>query len=183
MPKMFTWLVVVAAAVSSSVAFAQDNDASSTEKHKIVVETDSGRYGVGAKKLDPKQLGVAIYPDAKVAESEANETKENGGHLFLDWGKDSTHLYVRKYVSSDSAEKIVSFYRKQLSRYGTVLECRGGKPVNADAAKAECGDDDNDKVIELKAGTEMKQHIVGVTPTAHDTEFAIVYLDQTRTKQ
>jgi hypothetical protein len=111
MPHRFTWFLVVAAAVSSTVTFAQDDKSSSTEPHKIVVETDTGRYGVGVEKLDPKQLGVAIYPGAKVAEGKDNET--NSANLFLDWGKDSTHLYVQKYVTSDSAEKVVSFYRKQ----------------------------------------------------------------------
>jgi len=182
MPNKFTRSLVVAAVVLSSVAVAQ-NDKSTPQKQKIVVETNTGRYGVGAEKLDPKQLGVAIYPGSKVAESKDNQSKDNGGHLFLDWGKDSTHLYVQKYISSDSADNVVSFYRKQLSKYGAVLECRGGKPVTADAAKLECdnGDDDND--IQLKVGPERKQHIVGVTPTARGTEFAIVYLERTRSME
>jgi hypothetical protein len=70
-----------------------------------------------------------------------------------------------------------------LSKYGVVLECRSGKPVNADAAKAKCDSGDDDKDIELKVGPETKQHIVGVTPTPHGTEFAIVYLEQVRTKE
>lgn len=183
MPHRSTWSLAILAASLSSLAFAQNDKADSTEKHKIAVETDAGRYGVGADKLDPKQLGVAIYPGAKVAENKDNESKENGAALFLDWGKDSTHLYVQKYVSSDPAEKVISFYRKQLSKYGAVLECRGSKPVNADAAKAKCDNGDDDHDIELKVGPETKQHIVGVTPTARGTEFAIVYLDQTKSKE
>jgi hypothetical protein len=183
MPNRFTWSLVVATAVLSSPALAQNDTPNSTEKHQIVVETDTGRYGVGAERLDPKQLGVAIYPGAKVAENKDNESKNNGAALFLDWGKDSTHLYVQKYVSSDSPENVVSFYRKQLSRYGGVLECRGGKPVNAATAKSKCDNSDDEKDIELKVGPETKQHIVGVTPTARGTEFAIVYVDQTRTKE
>ena len=54
------------------------------------METDSGRYGVGAEKLDPKRLGVATYPGAKVDESEKNSSHAS---LYLDWGKDSTRLY------------------------------------------------------------------------------------------
>ncbi|HTC94903.1 MAG TPA: hypothetical protein VK699_15785 [Terriglobales bacterium] len=183
MPQRFTWFLVLAAAVSPSVTFAQDEKANSTEKHTIVVETDTGRYGAGAERLDPRQLGVAIYPGARVSESKDNETKDNGANLFLDLGNDSTHLYAQKYISSDSAEKVVAFYHKQLARYGAVLECRNGKPVNADDAKAKCDSGDDDKDIELKAGTQTKQHIVGITPTAGGTEFAIVYLDQTKSKQ
>jgi hypothetical protein len=183
MTQRLTWFLVVAAAMTSTVSFAQDDKAKSSEKHQIVVETDTGRYGVGAERLDPRQLGVAIYPGAKVAENDDKETGDNGANLFLDWGKDSTHLYVQKYVTSDSAEKVASFYRKQLSKYGVVLECRSGKPVNADAAKAKCDSHDDDKDIELKVGPETKQHIVGITPTARGTDFAIVFLDQTKTKE
>ncbi len=68
MPKNHMLILVVAVAVSST--FAQDQTPSSSEKHQIVVETNSGRYGVGAEKLDPKQLGVAIYPGAKVYKRE-----------------------------------------------------------------------------------------------------------------
>jgi hypothetical protein len=62
-------LVLMVIAVSSTTLFAQDQTPSSSEKHRIVLETDSGRYGLGAERLDPKQLGLAIYPGAKVDEN------------------------------------------------------------------------------------------------------------------
>ena len=169
-------LLVVAVVVSSTRLFAQDETSSSTENHKIVVDTDSGRYGVGAEKLDPKKLGMAIYPGARLDRSENNRSDAS---LSLDWGQDSTRLYVQKYITSDSPDKVVSFYRKQLSKYGAVLECRDGKPLNTVPAGTKCDTDDDAKEIELKVGTERKQHIVGVTPIAEGTEFGLVYLEQT----
>jgi hypothetical protein len=74
-------ILVVAVAALSTTLFAQDQAPSSSEKHRIVVETDSGRYGVGAEKLDPKQLGVAIYPGAKV---DKNESQSSDASLSLD---------------------------------------------------------------------------------------------------
>jgi len=42
---------------------------------------------------------------------------------------------------------------------------------------------DNDRNdTELKAGTESKQHAVGVTPAVEGTEFGLVYLDQNSPK-
>jgi hypothetical protein len=90
MPKNYMLILVVAVAVSST--FAQDQTPSSSEKHQIVVETNSGRYGVGAEKLDPKQLGVAIYPGAKVYE---RENDSSDASLSFDWGNDSTRLYLQ----------------------------------------------------------------------------------------
>lgn len=176
MPKNHMLILVFVVAVSSTALFAQDETSSSSEKHRIVVETDSGRYGVGAEKLDPKQLGVAIYPRAKVNESENNSSDAS---LSLDWGNASSRLYVQNYVTSDSADKVLSFYRKQLSKYGAVLECRNGKPVAVVPSKLKCDSDKDDNSIELKAGTERKQHMVGVTPTAGGAQFEVVYLDET----
>jgi hypothetical protein len=182
MPRNHTLILVAAFAVSSTALVAQDQTPSSGEKHGIVVETNSGRYGVGAEKLDPKQLGVAIYPRAKVDESPNNSSDAS---LSLDWGKDSTRLYLQNYVTSDSADKVLSFYRKQLLKYGAVLECRNGKPVGAVPSQLKCDSDkdDNSISIELKAGTERKQHMVGVTPTAGGAQFEVVYLDETPRSQ
>ncbi|MGA8489378.1 MAG: hypothetical protein WB711_03085 [Terriglobales bacterium] len=176
MPKNHTLILVIAVAVSSTALFAQDQTPSSGEKHKIAVETDSGRYEVGAEKLDPKQLGVAIYPGAKIHEGENDSSDAS---LSLDWGKESTRLYLQNYVTSDSSDKVLSFYRKQLSKYGAVLECRNGKPVAAAPWQLKCDSDKDGNSIELKAGTERKQHMVGVTSTAGGAQFEVVYLDET----
>ena len=179
MPK-FSMLFLIAVALFSSGVFAQEQKSNSNnERHTLAVETDSGRYGVSSDKLDSKQLGVAIYPGAKVSESD-NDKK--GANLSLDWGGDSMRLFAQKYITSDSAEQVLTFYRKELSKFGAVLECRNGKAVAPVASKLKCEDQDNDKDnkgIELKAGTEKKQHIVGVTPKGGGTEFGVVYLEKT----
>ena len=103
--------------------------------------------------------------------------------LSFDWGQDSTRLYVQKYITPDSPNKVVSFYRKQLSKYVPVLECQNGEPVNTVPTTISRDKGDDAKDIELKVGTERKQHVVGVTPTAQGTEFGVVYLEETRSKR
>ena len=173
--SMFLFLVF-AVVLACPPLFAQADKPTSTDNHKIVVETDAGKYGVGAEKLDAKKLGVAIYPGAKVDESEDNRSDTG---LSLDWGQISTRFYVQKYITSDSSEKVISFYRKQLMKYGPVLECRNGKAANSVPTPMSCDSGGDAKDIELKVGTERKQHIVGVTPIAQGTEFGLVYLEET----
>lgn len=184
MPKSRLLLLTLAVALCSTLLFSQEQKPQSkNEKHTFRLETDSGRYGVAAEKFDPKQLGVAIYPGAKVDQRE-NDGK--GANLSLDWGRDSVRLYVQKYVTSDAADKVLAFYRKQLSKFGAVLECRDGKPVAAVASELKCDDGEDgknekhDKGIELKAGTDKKQHVVGVTPRDGGTDFQVVYVEQTK---
>ncbi len=177
-------LLTVAVALCSTAVFTQEQKAPpKDEKHVFRLETDSGRYGVSAEKLDPKLLGVAVYPGAKVDERE-NEGK--GANLSLDWGTEGVRLYVQKFVTSDSADKVLAFYRKQLSKYGAVLECRDGKPAAKVESELKCdGDKDaqdqrSHKGLELKAGTENKQHVVGVTPREGGTDFQVIYVEHTK---
>jgi len=185
MPKPRTLLLTIAVVLSSMAVFSQEQKPKSNdEKHTFRLETDSGRYGASADKFDPKQLGVAIYPGATVDKRE-NEGK--GANLSLDWGPDSVRLYVQKYVTTDPAEKVLSFYRKELSKYGAVLECRDGKPTGVKVnSELKCEDEKDEKGekresgIELKAGTDKKQHMVGVTPTEKGADFQVVYVEQSK---
>ena len=95
-------------------------------------------------------------------------------------------VVAQKFESDDSADKILSFYEKQMGKYGKVVSCSGGSmnvhfrrhdkddPVSCD------GHSGHDYEKELKVGTEQKQHIVGVNLKDGETEFGIVYLEKTK---
>jgi len=178
MLKFRVVVLTVAAALLTTLSVAQEESPKSNDqKHSIRLETDSGRYGVASDKLDAKQLGVAIYPGARVKK----KNNDSGANLSFDWGKDSAHLYAQTYITPDSPEKVLSFYRKQLSKYGKVLECRGeGSQVSVDS-ELKCDDKHDNNSVELKAGTANNQHIVGVTPKEQGTEIGIVYLQKSGT--
>lgn len=185
MPESRFLLVALASMFCATGLLAQQPQANpDKEKHGFRMQTDSGRYGAGAQRLDPKLLGVGIYPGARVDERESGG---KGADLWLDWGQEGIRLYVEKYVTSDPSEKVVAFYRKQLSRYGVVVECRDGKPVAKVDSDLKCDDDAKEgkdnaehKTIELKAGTESRQHVIGVTPREKGTDFQIVYVEHTK---
>lgn len=185
MPKSHFLLIALAALFCATGLLAQQSQTNpDNEKHVLRMETDSGRYGVAAERLDPKLLGVAIYPGARVDERQ-NDGK--GANLSLDWGQEGIRLYVEKYVTSDPSDKVVAFYRKQLSKFGAVVECRDGRPVAKVDSELKCDDEEKEgkdetehKGIELKAGTEGRQHVVGVIPREKGTDFQIVYVEHTK---
>ena len=135
---------IIAIAVALSAAAAPAQQKPDSERHTFRVETDSGRYGMSAEKLDPKRLGVDIYPGAQVLREGDNDRA--GGSLTFDWGKDSVRLFVQKYSTSDPSDKVLAFYRKQLSKYGPVIECRDGKPVAPVKSELTCEDDKKDSM-------------------------------------
>ena len=177
-------VIALAVVLSAVAAPAQEKQNPDSEKHTFRVETDSGRYGLTAERLDPKRLGVAIYPGAQVLREGEND--HSGGNITFEWGKESTRLFVQKYASSDPAEKVIAFYRKQLSKYGPVVECRDGKPLAPVKSELTCGEggvkyeSSHSDGFELKAGSKHSQHIVGVTPKGASTEFGIVFLEQSK---
>ncbi len=165
--KFCLLVLTTVAAMLTTVSFAQEKTPSSN---------DSGRYGVASEKLDAKQLGVAVYPGARV---EKKNNDGNGANLSFDWGETGAHLYAQTFVTPDPPEKVLAFYRKQLAKYGTVLECRGGEPQGSAKSELKCEDKHNDgKGVELKAGTENSQHIVAVNSKEDGTEIGIVYLQK-----
>jgi hypothetical protein len=70
---------------------------------------------------------------------------------------------------------------RRLTRpYGSTSTLCRIRSCNWYPSQLKCDTDQRDNGIELKAGTEKNQHMVGVTPTAGGAQFEVVYLDQTR---
>jgi hypothetical protein len=94
-----------------------------------------------------------------------------------------------QYEADDAPEKVWDYYKKELARYGRVLECKPGSPdmdiQKQDKDDLTCSDDKRGKQIrvssakgmQLKAGTQGKQHIVAVKPSGKGTEFSLVYVN------
>jgi hypothetical protein len=72
------------------------------------------------------EIGLPAYPGATLAIEKDNDNSADLGFTFGD-----THfrIMIAKYVTSDSPDQVLAFYRKPLSRYGEVLECSHDKPV------------------------------------------------------
>lgn len=162
----------------SIAAFAQDS-----EKNKSLdVRSSVGDLHVGPD-ADARKAGLPLYPGARPAH-EQNSDPLNFGILTESFG---LKLVVAKYESDDTPDKVISYYRDKLKKYGKVLECHSQKhddDVHVDSSDKKS---DNDKqltcdqnsgpMIELKVGTEENQHIVAIEP--HDSRgctFSVVYL-------
>ena len=168
-----TFLLLLTLGVATATAAAQD------DQHQLRLQVDDKSYGISTRKLDTKDLGVAIYPGAQVRKQD----KENdGANLSLDMGREGMKLLAQQYFTPDPVEKVVAFYKHELTRYGEVLECRHGQVVSgreANGLKCEKDDDDSES-IELKTRSGDSQHVVGVTPKDKGTEFGLVVLKKTK---
>jgi hypothetical protein len=133
-----------------------------------------------------KDIGLPEYPGATPFKDKDSDSSSADLSLLLN----SFHLGVNaaSFVTSDSPEHILEFYRKPLAKYGEVLECNHGKPVGSltrTKTGLTCGDNKSgnmtvngsDSDHELRAGKPQQFWIVGVDGTENGkTKFGLVAL-------
>jgi hypothetical protein len=128
-------------------------------------------------------IGLPQYPGATLYKDDGNDS---GADLGLTAGDFHFALLAVNYVTSDPAARVLSFYRKPLSRYGEVLECDHGKPVGAvtvtrsglTCGQVENGNKNSDTDHEIRAGSPHQFRIVGIDDShPGSTRFGLVYLD------
>jgi len=131
-----------------------------------------------------EDTGIPVYPGAKLVEKD-DDGGSDRANLNVSTALFGIKLVVVKYASDDAPEKLVSFYGKELKRFGSVLECRReGKDsdVNVDMDDSKHGDsgkcsgDNKGQTVELKVGSSDNHHIVAVSPKGKGSEFALVYV-------
>ncbi len=145
-------------------------------------DMDQEGFGiVASKRAGAKDVGLPMYPGAR---EHKDKSEDSPAIKFGLWGGNSGFkLAVLKLESNDGPEKVAAFYRKALSKYGKVLDCRGSSKVttgdNKGSSSNELGcDDDQPETGELvlKAGTKQEQHVVGLKSSGGLTQFQLVYV-------
>ncbi len=155
------------------------------EKHegdtkKVAVSTPFGDIKVNDK-ADSRDTGLPVYPGAREKKGDT-ENENKSANVNMSFGKFALKVVVASYVSDDSPDKILAFYRPELGKYGKVLECKGGS-VNYTYHKSDskdkelhCDSKGDSDTTELKVGREELQRIVAVKPSGKGSEFALVYV-------
>ena len=144
---------------------------------KVDISTPMGGIHV-SKGVNPEDVGIAIYPGSNLREGNGEDKSANVNISGFGYG---LKVVALEYQSNDAPEKVVAFYKDQLKRYGSVLECHTASlHVNTGARKHDsseltcAGDSGHD--VELKVGTEENQHIVAIEPSGSGTNFSLVYV-------
>lgn len=181
-------LALAAAFAFSAIGLrAQTQDDSNKN---LDIRSSLGDVHVGSD-VNLREMGLPAYPGARLRQ---HDEQRNSANLALFTSAFGVKLLVVSYDSDDDMNKVVSFYRDKLKKYGKVLECHtshhhDGVNINSDDQDSKrkelrCDGDNTGSVIELKVGTEDNQHAVAVEPAekGKGSTFSIVYL-YTRGKQ
>ncbi len=133
------------------------------------------------KGADVKDTGLPVYAGARLKQGDDKDDKR--ANVNIATSAFGLKVVAVDYESDDAPAKLIAYYKDQLKRYGTVLECRSsGSNFSAnygrdkDSEQLKCEGDNAGKTVELKAGTRTNQHIVSIEPRDKGSEFALVYV-------
>lgn len=133
-------------------------------------------------------VGLSVYPGAVL---QKGDNKHDNGAADVNLSFGSFHLGVKalSYKTTDPPDKVMAFYRKDMARYGAVIQCRDNRPigkpdrtqdglscVHNDNQHMQVNDDDA-KNDQLKAGSLAHQHIVAIDPDGAGTKIGLIALD------
>lgn len=168
-------LIILVVACSINVkkdkAGGQDKD--------VDIRTPLGGIHV-SKGANPEDVGVPVYPGARLKQENSDGSDKSANVNISGFGF-GLRVVALEYESNDSPEKVVSYYKDQLKKYGNVLVCHTTHfhvdPKHDDNGSGELTcEGSNGNNIELKVGTKENQHIVAVEPQGSGSSFALVYL-------
>jgi hypothetical protein len=153
----------------------------------VDISTPMGNIHVN-EKPDIRETGLPLYVGARPASKENGDDKKSANVDISGMGF-ALKVVAAEFQSDDSPDKLISFYSKELQRFGKPIECHGrwtggdvdtdihGKDKDKSASKpVSCRDGDKGDSVELKVGTEENQHIVAVKPEGKGSRFALVYV-------
>ena len=175
---MLCLCVMLAGMNGCSISASKDEK---TGKDKNVdIRTPFGSLSVHKGASDIKDTGLAAYPGAQLKQDIDDNESANVNISSSVFG---LRVVALKYQSSDDPDKILAFYRKDMAKYGKVLDCTSGFSMSfrrhdrdSEVTCDNQGGSDHSYREELKVGTEHNQRIVAVKPSGAGSEFAVVYV-------
>ena len=149
---------------------------SNGEDKKVDIKTPFAEIHVGSD-TTAQDAGFALYPGAKPKQDNDDKHRANiqiGGKDF------GVKVIAATYLTDDPPSKVIDFYRKDLGKFGKVLECPKGLSEHHDKDNSQLSCDDKGSAeagkMDLAVGVPEKQHVVSVKPNGNGTEFSTVYV-------
>jgi len=144
---------------------------------KVDIDTVVGSIHVGTQ-ANVSDTGLNLYPGAQPKQADGGDSHR--ANVNIGSGSFGVKVVAAEFQSNDAPEKVIDFYRKDLKRYGKVLECPKGIKEHHEGDRHEltCSDSGHSEAgkLDLAVGVPERQRIVSIKPNGSGTEFALVYV-------
>ena len=159
------------------------------EAEDVSIKSPFGGLKVRTDEVNPADTGMTVFPGSTL--KPRSEHDENKAHVDIDTPWFGVKVVAITYLTDAPSEKVWSYYRDELSKkWGKPLECRAGSP---DMDKKKSGKDDltchekeshnvglninsDNSDMQLKVGTEDRQHVVAMKTENGKTQYSLVYV-------
>jgi hypothetical protein len=152
------------------------------KKNDVDIRTPFGSLSVREGQTNIKDTGLPLYPGARPRKDGDNE--RHNANVDISSSLFGLKVVALKFESDDAQDKVLNFYRKEMGKYGNVVDCSGGGGFSMNFrrhdkdAEVTCeGHDTGHEYKEvLKVGTENNQRILAIRPSGNGSVFALVYV-------
>ncbi|MGC2695584.1 MAG: hypothetical protein WA738_07315 [Candidatus Angelobacter sp.] len=158
------------------------HDKGNGKKDDVDIRTPFGSLSVREGHTDVKDTGLALYPGAH-AKKDSDDEHGHSANVDISSSLFGLKVVALKYESDDAPDKILAFYRKEMGKYGKVVDCTGGFNMNFHHhdrdAEVTCDGREtsgHEYKEELKVGTENNQRVLAIKPSGNGSEFSLVYV-------
>lgn len=145
----------------------------------VDIRTPLGSISVHKGETDPKATGLSPYPGAQLKQ---DTDGQGGANVDVSSSMFGVKVAVLKYHSDDPPDKVLSFYRKDMSKYGKVIDCTGGFTMayrrHDQDSEVTCDDSHSGRQYKevLRVGTQNNQRDLAIRPSGSGSEFALIYV-------
>jgi hypothetical protein len=147
----------------------------------IAAQEEKGAGAVLSPEAKAKDVQLPVYPGSRPHKEKDDDSV--GANLGLWGGGSGFKMAILKMETDDSPEKVATYYKKELAKYGTVLDCSKPRSSSEEASQRDsskvltCGEDKPESGgLLFKSGTKEKQHIVGIQPLGNGTFYQLIYI-------
>ena len=152
------------------------------KKDDVDIRTPFGSLSVKEGATDIKDTGLAPYPGASPTKDD-DDDRHHSANVNISSSLFGLKVVVLKFQSDDPSDKVLAFYRKDMGKYGKVVDCTGvftldfhHRDKDAEVTCDSHNGPGHEYNEELKVGTENNQRILAIKPRGNGSEFALVYV-------
>jgi hypothetical protein len=93
----------------------------------VSIRSPLGALNVKTDEVNPKDTGLSVYPGARL-KPESDEHNQGKANVNIDTPWFGVRVVALTYLTDDPQDKVWDYYKKEMSKYGRVLECKPGSP-------------------------------------------------------
>jgi hypothetical protein len=183
-----TFILSAAAVVLLSGCNMKVKEEGKDGNKNVSISSSLGDLKVRTDEVNPSDTGLSVYPGSRLKPNE-DKNHDNKANVDINTPWFGVKVVALTYESDADPEKVWGYYRDEMTKkWGKPLECRPGSPdwnkkkegkddlVCREGSKHGVNIDADTSEMQLKIGSEDKQHVVAVKKVGGKTQYSLVYV-------